>query len=276
LPKSKSFINVEDRGYQFSDGVYEVIAVRRGVLIDSSEHFDRLFHSLNELDIYIPWSQAVLRVLIKEVLARNNILNGYVYLQISRGVASRNHIFPEQGVRPALVILANGLHRVKALRTEGVGVHTLRDNRWGRVDIKSISLLPNVLAKQKAAEFDCYEAWFFDDDNYITEGASSNAWIVDKMERLVTRPLGIDILPGVTRFRTLALARAEGLEIQQRRFSVKEALSANEAFLTSTTAGVCSVVKIDGHPIGSGIKGRVTTLIERLYKNYLESFSIGS
>ncbi|MBK8175600.1 MAG: D-amino-acid transaminase [Rhodospirillales bacterium] len=259
-------VHVEDRGYQFADGVYEVIAVVGGHLIDEELHFERLNWSLSELRIAWPMEPAALRVVMREVIRRNR-LGGLasLYLQITRGVAPRNHAFPS-GVRPAVVMTARTLppYSHDAAR-RGVRVITVADDRWRRPDIKSVSLLPNILAKQRAVEADAYEAWFVDDNGMITEATASNAWIVTPGGELVTRQSGRAILNGITRRRVMALAGEHGLHVVERPFSLDEAKAAAEAFISATTSWVKAVVQIDGQTVGAGLPGPLTRRLLSLY-----------
>jgi D-alanine transaminase len=260
-------VHIEDRGYQLADGVYEVWAVFDGRLIDAVGHFTRLDRSLGELRIGWPVSKAALPLLLAETLRRNRIKDGLVYLQITRGVASRDHPFPNPPVTPSLVLTAKrvDVDAAEARAAQGVAVITTPENRWGRCDIKTIGLLPNVLAKQKAREAGAYEAWFVDDMGVVTEGASTNAWIIDADGVLRTRSIQANILRGVTRATLLEVAAAAGLKVDQRGFSVEEAKSAREAFVTGAGTLVMPVVRLDGHPIGGGAPGPVAKQLRRLY-----------
>ena len=270
LRQHEAAVNVEDRGYQFSDGVYEVIAAERGRLIDLDRHFDRLDRSLRELRIAPPCDRAALGVVLREVLRRNRIADGIVYLQITRGVARRNHAFPASS-RTALVVTAARKRPPSVAAVErGVRVITVPDIRWKRPDIKTVSLLPNVLAKQQAVEAGAEEAWFVDGEGRVTEGSSTNAWIVVGPAEVVTRPLGTDILAGVTRQTVLDAARDSNIRVVERSFTVEEAKRANEAFLTSTTSYVMPVVAIDGTPVGDGRPGPVTRLLLDAYRRRVE------
>lgn len=264
LPHRHAHVHVEDRGYQFADGVYEVIAVVDGALIDAAGHIQRLDRSLRELQIAWPVSPGVLPGLIREVARRNHVHNGIVYLQITRGVARRDHAFPI-GVKPALVITARSQGANHAAAKAGVGVITLPDQRWARCDIKTVSLLPNILAKQQAREAGAYEAWQVDDEGHVTEGSSSNAWIVTRNGEIVTRQSDNAILNGITRLAALALADSAQMKVIHRPFSVEEAMAAREAFITSATSYVIGVTSIDGHKIGDGRPGPVTTRLRELY-----------
>ena len=207
VPHREASVHVEDRGYQFADGVYEVVLVHAGAMIDEIPHLDRLDRSLDELRIAQPMGRMALRAVLREVVRRNRIRTGLVYLQITRGVARRDHAFPT-GVKPALVVTAKrlALPREETLES-GVRVVTIEDIRWQRCDIKSVSLLPNVLGKQHARENGAYEAWQIDQDGNVTEGTSSNSWIVTHDDRLLTRPASHEILNGITRQTILKLAK---------------------------------------------------------------------
>jgi D-alanine transaminase len=269
LPISAPAVPVEDRGLQFADGVYEVVKAVDGRLCDLDRHLDRLERSLAALAIPMPMSRAALARVLRETLRRNSLANAGVYLQIDRGVAPRNHLFPKDA-RPSLIVTVRRASFPKAVElAEGVGVITLPDQRWKRCDIKSVSLLANVLAKQQGAEAGCREVWLYDADGRVTEGSSSNAYIVDRAGRLVTRPLGPEILGGVTRAVVLELARAAGIEVVERSFTVAEAHEAREAFLTSTSSLVLPVTTIDGRPVANGMPGSVSRELLRRYRAHI-------
>ena len=268
--QADAMINIEDRGYQFADGVYEVIAVVNGQLVDGEQHFDRLQRSLEGLRIDPPCSRQVLVLIMMQVLRRNRIDQGIVYLQVTRGVAPRNHPFPAQDTVSSLVVTASRKHLPTAAEVaRGVKVVTVPESRWSRPDIKSVSLLPNVLAKQDAVEQGAYEAWFVDRAGLITEGSSTNAWIVLNGKEIVTRPLSQDILAGITRQTVMSIARESNLVVTERSFSVDEALAAKEAFVTSTTSLVMPVVAIDDTPIGDGKPGDVALQLYDAYQRHM-------
>lgn len=276
LPLSDAAVHVEDRGYQFADGVYEVIAIINGRLVDGPAHIGRLEKSLAGLDIEPPCSMTVLGIIMSEVIRRNRLKNGSLYLQITRGVATRNHAFPVAETRASLVITANR----KALpggsvQQAGIDVITIPESRWARPDIKSVSLLPNVLAKQEAVRKGAFEAWFVDSDDLVTEGSSTNAWIVNEDGKIITPPLNGNILAGITRGRVIALAEGNRLEVIERAFSIDEAFASGEAFLSSTTACVLPVVRIDNQPVGDGKPGPVTRHLMALYASFLEEVATG-
>ena len=272
VPLRDATVNVEDRGYQFSDGVYEVCEVRGGKLVDERRHMERLARSLSELRITMPMSRQALGVVFREVVRRNRVRWGIVYLQIGRGVARRDHAFPPAGTTPSIVVTARNLDLAAAekLAADGVAVITLSDNRWDRVDIKSVSLLPNVLAKQAAREQGAREAWFVDDKGFVTEGSSSNAWIVTWDGKLVTRQVDNAILKGITRTVVLEVLKVQGIALEERGFSVKEAQEAREAFITSASQIVLPVVRIDGRPVGNGAPGLIATALRRDFHKHAE------
>ncbi len=265
-------VHIEDRGYQFADGVYEVCEVLGGRLVDERLHMDRLERSLSELRIAMPMDRAALGAVLRETVRRNLVRDGMVYLQVSRGVAPRNHPFPVAQTPPALVVTAKSVDRAAGdKRAEsGVAVISVPDNRWERVDIKTVSLLPNVLAKQAAKEAGAYEAWFVDKDGNVTEGSSTNAWIVTTDGALVTRPASGGILKGITRTVIFELAAATGLRIEERAFSLNEAKSAREAFITAATTLVMPVVRIDAEAIGNGAPGSIATALRQRFHDFAE------
>jgi D-alanine transaminase len=260
-------VHIEDRGYQFADGVYEVWAVFGGALADSAGHFARLKRSLGELRIASPMDDGALRVVLAETLRRNRIVDGLLYLQVNRGVARRDHAFPDPPVKPSMIVTARAvdLAASEARAQRGVGVISVAETRWARCDIKTVGLLPNVLAKQAAREAGAAEAWFVDDLGLVTEGASSNAWIVDAAGVLRTRDIQANILRGVTRNSVLRLIADAGLALDERAFSVEEAKAAREAFITGAGSLVLPVVRIDGVPVGGGAPGPVAKRLRAVY-----------
>lgn len=259
VPHAMARVHVEDRGYQFSDGVYEVCEVRGGRLVDERRHLERLTRSLKELRMRAPMGPAAMGIVLRETLRRNRVQDGLIYLQVTRGVARRDHAFPPPDTKPGFVVTARAVDRSKleAAAANGVGVITVPENRWERVDIKTISLLPNVLARQAARDKGAREAWFVGQDGFVTEGSSSNAWIVTAEGKIVTRPTTQGILGGITRAVVLEVAARLGLQIEERRFTVAEAIAAREAFLTAASQIVMPVVAIDGRKIGDGRPGPV-------------------
>jgi len=273
LPFRDAKVHVEDRGYQFADGVYEVCEVRAGGLIDERRHLERLQRSLNELRIRMPMSARALGVILREVVARNRVRHGLVYLQITRGVARRDHAFPSPQPAPAVVVTARAanMRRSEALAKNGIAIISVPDNRWGRVDIKSVGLLPNVLARQAAIDQGARDAWFVDNGGAVTEGSSANAWIVTAGGALVTRYADHAILRGITRTVVLDAIKAQNLSVEERAFTLEEAYAAREAFITSATQTVMPVVQIDGHIIGDGKPGPVATALRRAFYRYAEA-----
>ncbi len=265
-------VHVEDRGYQFADGVYEVCEVARSHIMDMTRHLDRLGRSMAELSIAWPLSRAAMAMVIREVVRRNRVTNGLVYLQVTRGVARRDHVFPSPAVRPSLVITAKRTDPAASVRRAetGVKVITVPENRWDRVDIKTTGLLPNVLARQKAKEAGAYEAWFVDADGTVKEGAATNAWIVTADGTLVTRPADHGILKGVTRTTVLDVAQKLGMTVSERGFTVEEALAAREAFITAATTVVMPVVAIDERPVANGHPGGVALSIRAAFFDVAE------
>jgi D-alanine transaminase len=272
LPLHAAAINIEDRGYQFADGVYEVCEVRGGRLVDERRHMERLQRSLVELRIRMPMPLSALGVVLHETMRRNRVQDGIVYLQITRGVARRDHAFPEPAPRPSVVVTARELDFAQNERTaaDGIAVVTVPDNRWDRVDIKSISLLPNVLAKQTAREQGAREAWFVTGEGIVTEGSSTNAWIVSSGGRVVTRPADHGILRGITRTVLLDVIKAHGLTLDERPFTLAEAHAAREAFVTSASQIVMPVVRIDGQPVGDGRPGPIASALRQDFHRYAE------
>ena len=272
LPRVRAVVSVEDRGFQFADGVYEVCEVREGGLVDERRHMARLDRSLSELRIARPMAPASLSVVLHETVRRNRVRDGIVYVQITRGAARRDFPFPSGETPPTVVVTArsNDLARLEKLAAEGVAVVTVPDIRWGRVDIKSVALLPNVLAKQAARDAGAREAWLVDAVGRVTEGASSNAWIVTHNGTLVTHPLGPDILAGITRSVVIDVIEAQGLAFEERAFTVAEAHAAREAFITSASQIVLPVTRIDGRLVGNGAPGLVATALRRDYHRHAE------
>ena len=254
---AEAAIHVEDRGFQFADSIYEVIEVLGGRLVDATRHIARLHRSLRELAISPPMRERALLHIIGEVVRRNRVRDGIVYMQVTRGAGPREFALPGPDVLPTLVVFARARSRESAnqLAETGIAVKTVPDNRWGRRDIKTVMLLPSVLAKDAARQADAREAWFVDASGAITEGASSNAWIVTDKGVLVTRPLGWEILPGVTRATVMDVAKAESINVEERAFTREEALRAREAFITSATNNAMPVVTLDGKTIGNGQPG---------------------
>lgn len=260
LPYGQAAVHVEDRGFQFADAVYEVCEVKNGLLVDEERHIARLQRSLKELMIPAPGSAWMIGHVMRQCIKRNRVRDGVVYLQVTRGEGPRDFALPPPGTPPTFVCLARPTNQSKidALAESGIGVVTMPDIRWGRCDIKTVMLLPACLAKETAKASGAREAWLVDRDGFITEGASSNAWIVTGDGQLMTRQLGRDLLPGVTRATLIDLLAKEGLTLQERPFTAAGARAAREAFSTSASATVMPVVSIDGAPVGDGKPGPLT------------------
>jgi D-alanine transaminase len=261
-------VHIEDRGYQFADAVYEVCLVINGRYWDLEGHLRRLDRSLRELDIAPPMSQSALKSVLATVVRRNRLKDAMVYLQVSRGVAPRNHAFPQPPVSPSLIVTARpyDLEKSEAQAEKGVAVITQPDIRWGRVDIKTTGLLPNALAKEAARQEGAIEAWLVRDGK-VTEGAASNAWIVTRNGEVVTHPLGKEILGGITRETVIACAEELQIKVSERPFTLKEVAEAAELFLTNASNLVMPIVKIDGREVGQGEPGPV---VRRLREAYLK------
>ena len=266
-PHSHAVIHVEDRGLQFADGVYEVWSVFDGKLADFDGHMTRLVRSLTELRIDVPMTKAALTRVLKETVRRNRVVNGIVYLQVTRGTARRDHPFPAPGTPPSVIVTSKSVSfaKAQAQAAKGVAVITQPDIRWGRCDIKTVGLLPNVLAKQAARDRGAYEAWLVDEMGLVTEGSSTNAWIVDKNGKLRTRDTQANILKGITRTALMALIKDQGIELDERPFSVDEAKEAREAFFTAAGAFVMPAISIDGVKIGDGKPGPIATGLRASY-----------
>ncbi len=272
LPAHEALVSVEDRGYQFADGIYEVCEVRGGAIIDERRHLERLRRSLDELRIRLPVSPSALAVIMRETIRRNRVSDGIVYVQMTRGVARRDFSFPPPGTAPSLVVTARSLDMAgnETKARQGIAVVTVPETRWARPDIKSVSLLPNVLAKQAARDHGAGEAWFVDRDGRVTEGASSNAWIVSHDGQVVTRPADNGILRGITRTVLIGVIKAQNLSFQERPFTVEEAYGAREAFVTAASQIVMPVVRIDGRAIGGGLPGPVAQALRASFHRHAE------
>ncbi len=264
-------VHIEDRGYQLADGVYEVVGVRGGKLIDEVPHIDRLDRSLRELRIGWPVSRNTLGFIIRELMRRNRLHDGLVYMQVTRGVARRDHAFPTTPVKPALVLTTKNTKHIVADTGPGVAVKSQPDIRWGRCDIKTVALLPNVLAKQAARESGAYEAWLVDGKGCVTEGASTNAWIVTGEGELVTRQTDNGILAGITRHTLRSICTSLQLKFVERPFTLAEAKKAKEAFITSATSFVTPVVKTDDDPVGDGKVGDMARRLREEYVRFSET-----
>lgn len=272
LPQRDATVHIEDRGYQFADGVYEVFLVWRGVPIDYGPHIVRLKRSLDELRMREPMSPGAMTVVMKEIVRRNHLDTGIVYVQVNRGVATRAHPFPSASVKPSMVVTAKHFPGSSdAMAEKGAKVVTARDIRWERRDIKSVGLLANVLARQSAAESKAYEAILVTADGKVTEASASNAWIITADKTIVTHPTTNEILGGITRATVRDLAKEAGYKIEERPFTLDEALNAKEVFLTGTTTFVMPISQIDDKPIGNGGAGLISLDLRKRYRAYLDS-----
>ncbi|GAM99339.1 D-alanine aminotransferase [alpha proteobacterium U9-1i] len=268
LPLARAAVSIHDRGFLFGDAVYEVWAVRRGRLNDSAEHLARYNRSLRELKMRAPMSDRALMAVVRETMRRNDVREGIVYLQVSRGAAAeRDHVFPAASVPPTLVLTAKNLSlaNLAARMKSGVKIITTPETRWARCDIKSVNLLPNVLAKQAAKEAGAFEAWFVDREGFVTEGGSTTAWIVDAQGRLRTRDLSNRILHGVTRAVLLRLAQERQMPVVEAAFAPEDVRTAREAFVTSAGNPVVPVIAIDGSPIADGRPGPLAAELRDIY-----------
>lgn len=268
VPHAAAAVHIEDRGLQFADAVYEVFGVACDGILDEEGHLDRLERSLGELAMAMPVGRTPLKFLLRELARRNRVKNGLIYLQITRGSFRRDHPIPAADIRPTMILTARNVdsEALTYRQQSGVRVISRPDDRWRRCDIKSTSLLPNVLAKTSARRDGAYEAWLVDHEGYVTEGSSTTAWIVDNQRRLITRQLSHAILPGVTRKVLMEVAREAQLDVVERRFTLEEARNAAEALISAATIGAMPVVMIDGSPVGGGIPGPVTRRIQELYR----------
>lgn len=272
LPYAQAGVHAEDRGNQFGDAVYEVCEVLGGRLVDETRHLTRLERSLSELAITPPMTKAALGRVMRETIRRNRVHDGLVYLQVSRGAAPRNFLFPGPHVPPTVIVLARRVDKgqVDLQAADGIAVKTVPENRWGRVDIKTVMLLPSALAKEAARAEGAKEAWFIDDEGRVTEGGSSNAWIIDAKGHLITRHADTSILRGITRDVLMQLATKRGLTVVERAFTAEEAYGAREAFVTSATNTVMPVVRIDGRAIGNGHPGSFASDLRRHFHEAAE------
>ena len=275
LPHRDATIHIADRGNQFADAVYEACEIREGAIIDVRRHLDRLDRSLAELRFGLPVSRPALVRILRETARRNRVTNGLVYLQVSRGAAPRDHAFPKI-VRPAVIVTAKPLSAEAARKRQetGVAVITLPDNRWDRVDIKTVGLLPNALAKQAAREAGAYEAVFVDRDGFVTEGASTNVWIVTRDGALATRPAEHGILRGITRGVVMEVAAAEGVAVEERPISLDELYAAREVFITAASTILVPVVKVDDRVVANGVPGSIGNRLRARFHEFAEKTPI--
>ncbi len=275
VPLSEAKVSILDRGFLFADGIYEVAAVLDGKLIDNASHLARLERSVGEIELALPESLDRIQEIQKELVKRNNLVNGMVYLEVTRGADSgRDFAFPKADVKPTLIMFTSVKDIVNAPSAKtGIGVITVPDIRWARRDIKSVALLAQVLAKQAAAEANAGEAWMIEDGK-VTEGGSSSCFILTQDDVIVTRQNGSEILPGCTRKAVVKLAEERQLRVEERAFSVEEALAAKEAFITSATVFVQGVVSIDGKKVGNGKPGPMTDRLREIYVDFAKATAV--
>lgn len=273
LAHEEAGVHIEDRGLQLGDAVYEVVAVSSNRFVDEEEHLDRLERSLREVEIAMPMGRPALKLVFREVVRRNGLRNGFLYLQVTRGAFRRDHPIPSQGQRPTLILTALHVNRAQqdARDEKGIAVITKPDLRWGRCDIKTTQLLGNLLAKTAARRAGAHEAWLVDEDGFVTEGASTTAWIVTAGGEIITRPLTNAILPGVTRRVILAVAEEAQLKVSERPFTPAEAQGAREAFISSASGPAVPVIRIDGEMVGEGVPGPVTRRVRELYRAHAKA-----
>ncbi|UVC10969.1 D-amino-acid transaminase [Rhizobium sp. TH2] len=269
-------VHIEDRGYQFADGVYEVCEVRHGMIVDMTRHLDRLGRSLSELRIAWPMHRSALVRVIREVLKRNRVKNGLFYMQVTRGVAKRDHVFPHPDTKPSIVVTAKSTNPaiIAAKNANGIKAITVPENRWDRVDIKTVGLLSNALVRQQAKEAGAQEAIYVDADGTVKEGAATNVWMVDEGGTLLTRPAEHGILRGITRTTLMDVAGKLGITIREEAFSAEKMLASREVFITAATSICFPVVEIDGKPIANGHPGSVSQKIREAFFDIAEKTSI--
>lgn len=267
VPLAGAAVSVLDRGFQFADSIYEVWAIRGGRMFDADAHMARLRRSLGELRIQFELSDNALFAVLRETQRRNRVTDGIVYVQISRGAGARDHVFPSPGVRPTIIVTAKNLDRTAIAKRamQGIKIITLPETRWARCDIKSVNLLPNVLARQSAKEKGAFEAWFVDADGLVTEGTSSNAFIVDAEGRIRTSALSNHILHGVTRAALIEIARERQMQVLEQPFTVEEAQRAREAFISAASNPAVPVIAIDNVSVGDGDPGPITKALRAFY-----------
>jgi D-alanine transaminase len=274
VPLQDAKVSILDRGFLFADGIYEVAAVLDGRLVDNASHLARLERSVGEISLALPETLDRIQEIEKELVARNDLVNGMVYLEVTRGAdQGRDFAFPK-GISPTLIMFTTVKDIVNAPSAKtGIGVITVPDLRWTRRDIKSVALLAQVLAKQAAAEAGAGEAWMIEDGK-VTEGGSSSAFILTQDDVLVTRQNSSEILPGCTSKALVALAQERQLRVEERPFTVEEALAAKEAFITSATLFVQPVISIDGKPVADGRPGPMTSRLREIYVDFARATSV--
>lgn len=271
LPRKEAKVDIEDRGYQFGDGIYEVIRVYHGKMFAVDQHLSRLQSSAEKIFLQNPYTNDEWKALLEELIDKNELDGGSVYLQLTRGASPRAHAFPDSSVLPVVVAYTKSFERPDKERKYGVKALFVEDIRWLRCDIKSLNLLGNLLAKQKAASEGCYEAVLHRGET-VTEGASSNIFIV-KQGVVQTHPANNLILNGITRQVVISLCQANSIQVDEKPFTKQELLQADEVFLTSTTSEVLPVVEVNEQPVADGKPGAVTLKIQELLEKEIEALS---
>lgn len=266
-----SKVHINDRGYHFGDAVYEVILFNDGVFYDFDAHINRLFNSLKSIEIEFSFTKKTIELIVKNLIRLNRVTFGSVYIQVSRGVAERNHTYDNLKVKPILTIITSKKHNTTNAIIKGVKAITIRDNRWSRPDIKTTQLLPNVLAKTIANKQGAYESIFIDDEGYVTEGSSSNIWIINNKNEIITRNIDGKILSGITRKTVAEFAKLNNLKVLEKKFSKEDMFKAKEVFLTSASSFVTPINEIDEVKVNNGNIGQLSVKLKKLYFKNFES-----
>ena len=266
-----SKVHINDRGYHFGDAVYEVILFNDGVFYDFDAHINRLFNSLKSIEIDFSFTKKTIELIVKNLIRLNRVTFGSVYIQVSRGVAERNHTYDNLKVKPILTIITSKKHNNTNAIIKGVKAITIRDNRWSRPDIKTTQLLPNVLAKTIANKQGAYESIFIDDHGYVTEGSSSNIWIINNKNEIITRNIDGKILSGITRKTVAEFAKLNDLKVLEKKFSKEDMFKAKEVFLTSASSFVTPINEIDEVKVNNGNIGQLSIKLKKLYFKNFES-----
>lgn len=266
-----SKVHINDRGYHFGDAVYEVILFNEGVFYDFDAHINRLFNSLKSIEIEFSFTKKTIELIVKNLIRLNRVTFGSVYIQVSRGVAERNHTYDNLKVKPILTIITSKKHNTTNAIIKGVKAITIRDNRWSRPDIKTTQLLPNVLAKTIANKQGAYESIFIDDEGYVTEGSSSNIWIINNKNEIITRNIDGKILSGITRKTVAEFAKLNDLKVLEKKFSKEDMFKAKEVFLTSASSFVTPINEIDEIKVNNGNIGQLSVKLKKLYFKNFES-----
>ena len=266
-----SKVHINDRGYHFGDAVYEVILFNEGVFYDFDAHINRLFNSLKSIEIDFSFTKKTIELIVKNLIRLNRVTFGSVYIQVSRGVAERNHTYDNLKVKPILTIITSKKHNTTHTIIKGVKAVTIKDNRWSRPDIKTTQLLPNVLAKTLANKQGAYESIFIDEEGYVTEGSSSNIWIINNKNEIITRNIDGKILSGITRKTVAEFAKLNDLKVLEKKFSKEDMFNAKEVFLTSASSFVTPINEIDEVKVNNGNIGQLSVKLKKLYFKNFES-----